>query len=324
MVGPDLNKIATHPLQTKEWGNFRTEWGNEVHVFSFGQITIHKIPHTNFKIGIFEKGIEPTSKILKELYSYAKKNKIIFIKLEPNFIPKNAIDRKKIIKRLKDNGCVPGKTFFTSQTFFIDLTKSEEDLMKNFSSKTRYNIRLAQKKGVSVKIDNSKKAFEKYLELTFQTAKRQNFFSHTPKYHKFMWEHLHTRRVESGKEPIANLMVARYGDEILTTWILFSWKDFLYYPYGASSDKHRNVMANNLVMWEAIKFGKKTGRKTFDLWGREEGRGFTKFKEGYHPKIVEFVGTWDLVVNKNVYSLYRVAEKFRWFVLKNNPLRKNG
>jgi lipid II:glycine glycyltransferase (peptidoglycan interpeptide bridge formation enzyme) len=75
-------------------------------------------------------------------------------------------------------------------------------------------------------------------------------------------------------------------------------------------------MANNLMMWEAIKFGKKEGLKTFDLWGREEGKGFTKFKEGYNPQVVEFLGTWDLVVNKPVYRIYRVAEQIRWKILK--------
>ena len=115
---------------------------------------------------------------------------------------------------------------------------------------------------------------------------------------------------------IAHLLTATYNGEIITTWILFSWKNFLYYPYGASTEKHKEVMANNLMMWEAIKFGKKLGLSTFDLWGREEGKGFTKFKEGYNPQVVEFLGTWDLVINKPVYRIYRIAEQIRWKILK--------
>ena len=69
-------------------------------------------------------------------------------------------------------------------------------------------------------------------------------------------------------------------------------------------------------MWEAIKFGKKLGLTTFDLWGREEGKGFTKFKEGYNPKVIEFLGTWDLVINKPLYAIYILAEWIRWPVLK--------
>jgi lipid II:glycine glycyltransferase (peptidoglycan interpeptide bridge formation enzyme) len=75
-------------------------------------------------------------------------------------------------------------------------------------------------------------------------------------------------------------------------------------------------MANNLMMWEAIKFGKKLGLSTFDLWGREEGKGFTKFKEGYNPSVVEFLGTWDLVINKPIYKIYIIIETIRWKILK--------
>ncbi|MDP3994788.1 MAG: peptidoglycan bridge formation glycyltransferase FemA/FemB family protein, partial [bacterium] len=66
----------------------------------------------------------------------------------------------------------------------------------------------------------------------------------------------------------------------------------------------------------AIKFGKKLGLSTFDLWGREPGKGFTRFKEGYNPKVVEFLGTWDLVINKPLYWIYRLVEKIRWPILR--------
>jgi len=124
-----------------------------------------------------------------------------------------------------------------------------------------------------------------------------------------MWEILR-------KADIAHLLTATYKGEIITTWILFAWKDFLYYPYGASTEEHKNVMANNLMMWGAIKFGKKLGLSTFDLWGREEGKGFTKFKEGYNPKVIEFLGTWDLIINKPMYTVYKLGEKVRWPALK--------
>jgi len=292
-----------HPLQTTEWGEFRKEWGNEILTTEFGIITLHKIPFTKFKIGIFEKGPKPTKEMLNQLKELGKEKNIIFIKLEPN------VERDdSTIKLLLESGLVRGKTLFTPTTFWINLTKSEDELLSSFSSKTRYNIRLAQKHGVNVKIDNSDEAFEKYLELTDETNKRQGFYSHTPRYHKLMWKHL--------KGNIANLLTATYKNEIITTWILFSHDGFLYYPYGASTDKYKEVMANNLMMWEAIKYGKKQGLTTFDLWGREEGKGFTKFKEGYNPRVVEFVGSWDLIINKPIYTIYRIAEKIRWLLLR--------
>lgn len=312
------NIISSHPLQTSYWADFRKAWGNKILQTKYGLITVHKIPLTNYSIGIFEKGPEPTKTMLSELKKLCREQNLIFIKLEPNVAvgDKKGTEKKKTIKMLKNNGCVKGKTLFTPTTFWIDLTKPEDELMKSFSSKTRYNIRLAHRKGVGVIEDNSDKAFQKYLSLTFETTKRQGFYAHTPKYHKLMWKHLHTDMVKGRKKPIAHLMTAVYKNEIITTWILFTYKDFLYYPYGASSDKYRNVMANNLMMWEAIKLGKKLGLKTFDLWGREPGKGFTKFKEGYNPAVVEFLGSWDLVINKPLYNIYRSAEKIRWFFLK--------
>lgn len=301
-----------HPLQTKQWVEFRKEWGNEVLETKHGIITLHKIPFTKYKIGIFEKGPMPTEEMVDELKKLGIQKSLVFIKLEPNYVVKkdniSCADKKRAIDILKKYGAVKGRRLFTPTSFWIDLTKSEEDLLKSFSSKTRYNIRVAQKHGVKTKIDNSDKAFEKYLDLTFETAKRQGFYAHTPKYHKLMWKNL--------KGEIAHLLTATYKNEVISAWILFAHDGFLYYPYGASTDKYKEVMANNLMMWEAIKFGRQMDLKTFDLWGREEGRGFTRFKEGYNPQVVEFLGTWDLVINKPIYYLYRFAETLRWFILK--------
>lgn len=316
MTEKEKSKILTHPLQTPSWGKFRREWGNDVEETAFGQIVFSRIPKTNFRIGTFIKGSKPTKTMLETLRVLGKEKKAIFIKLEPNYVAKDNKETESIFNLLKENECVRGKTLFTPTTFWIDLTKNENELLASFSSKTRYNIRLAQKKGVVVKEDNSQKAFEKYLKLTFETAKRQGFYAHNQRYHKLMWKHLHTNLIENNQQPIARLLTAKYQNKIITTWIIFVLGDFIYYPYGASSDKYKNVMASNLMMWEAIKTGKKLGCKTFDLWGREPGKGFTKFKEGYNPKVAEFLGSWDLIINPSLYRIYRVAEKIRWVLLK--------
>ena len=304
MTDQELNKIATHPLQTSYWADFRERWGNEILKTKFGILTLHKIPHTKYKIGMFIKGPKPNNTMLLDLKQIGKDKNLIFIKMEPN-TPKTP----ELVNLLLKNGAVSGKTLFTPTTFWVDLTPSENDIFSSFHSKTRYNIRVAQKNGVTVKEDNSDKAFKKYLELTEETVRRQGFFAHTSQYHELMWGILR-------KADIAHLFTATYKGEVITTWILFIWKNFLYYPYGASTEKYKNVMANNLMMWEAIKFGKKKSLQTFDLWGREEGKGFTKFKEGYSPNVIEFVGTWDLVINKPVYQIYKILDILRWSVLR--------
>ena len=216
-----LDKIATHPLQTSAWAEFRRKWGNEVLETKYGLITVHRLPFIDYRIGIFEKGPALTKSMLDDLKKFGIENKLIFIKLEPNQSTNN-----QLTNLLRKNGAVPGKTLFTPTTFWIDLTPSEEELMKGFSSKTRYNIRLAERNGVTIKEDDSDKAFEKYLDLTRETVSRQGFYAHTEKYHRLMWEILR-------KAGIAHLLTAVYKNETITTWILFSWKDFLYYPYGA-------------------------------------------------------------------------------------------
>lgn len=301
--------MDTHPLQTKQWGEFRRQWGNLVSYSKLGLIIFSKVPYTKYTVGTFIRGGNVNKKTLSELKKIAAQHNSIFIKIEPNILK-----TEKLFKEYIKLGLIEGKRLFTPTSFWIDLTKSEDELLKSFSSKTRYNIRLAEKHGVKVEIDNSDSAFEKYLELTEETNKRQGFYSHTPKYHRLMWKHL--------KGKVANLLVAKYKpdnankEEIISTWVLFNNKDFLYYPYGASTDRYKQVMANNLMMWGAIKFGKKLKLKTFDLWGREEGKGFTKFKEGYNPKIVEFIGSWDFVINKPLYALYTFVDKIRWFLLR--------
>lgn len=309
----NLDKIAQHPLQTSAWAEFRRKWGNEVLTTKLGILMVHKLPFTDYKIATFEKGPMPVPEMIKDLVEIGKNENLVFIKLEPNYAVQKdnmaCADKQKAINLLKKYGAVSGKTLFTPTTFWIDLTPTEENLLKSFSGKTRYNIKVAEKHGVIVHEDNSDKAFNKYLELTAETISRQGFYAHSRRYHRLMWKILK-------KAGIAHLLTATYQKQIITTWILFSWKNFLYYPYGASTEKHKKVMANNLMMWEAIKFGKKLGLTTFDLWGREAGKGFTKFKEGYNPHVIDFLGTWDLVINKPLYFLYRLAEGVRWPILK--------
>lgn len=330
MSAEDFNKKINHPLQAFEWGEFREKTGVKVIRGKDFQLTIHKIPHTNFNIGYLPKGNVPDKKFIEELRKIGKDNNCIFIQLEPN-VPLSMVNGKS---SMVNNNLVPAAhPLFTKYTFQLDLTKSEEELLKNLHSKTRYNIRVALKHGVEIVEDNSDKAFQEYLKLTQETTKRQKFYAHTRKYHELMWG---TLKMVNGKSMVngkwkmkndkltAHLLLAKYKKEILAAWILFTFKDTLYYPYGASSDTHRETMASNLIMWEAIKFGKKIGLKKFDMWGalgsdpnpKDSWYGFHKFKQGYGAELVEFIGSYDLVINPILYNLYKVADKIRWLILK--------
>lgn len=320
----EYNEAVTHPLQSFEWGEFREKTGVKVvrrGVESNGKIvdgftlTIHKVPRTKFNIAYLPKGNNPTKEILAELERIGRENNCIFIQLEPNIEKGSKFNTNSLIKS--------HHPLFTKYSFEINLEKTEEELLKEFSSKTRYNIRLASKKGVKVEIETSDKAFKEYLRLTNETTRRQNFYAHTNDYHKKMWETLISKSDDKNILS-ATLLTAKFQNEILTTWILFLFHDTLYYPYGASTTKYKSLMASNLVMWEAIRFGKKMGLKKFDLWGalgpsaneKDSWYGFHKFKLGYNPRHVEFVGSYDLVINKPMYEIYKIADKARWGYLK--------
>ncbi len=319
----DFNKVVSHPLQSYEWGEFRQSSGVKVIRRGFFKdrkltggfsLTIHKIPHTPFSIGYLPKGNLPDRELIGELRKIGKEQECIFIQLEPNVIYYPAKIRDDIFKLGLKPAAHP---LFTKYTFILDLTKSEEELLKNMHPKARYNIRIAQKHGVEVKEDNSDEAFEEYLRLMKETTARQKFYAHTEKYHRQMWEALKPKKM-------ARLFVAKYKGQVLTAWVLFVFKDTLYYPYGASSSQHREVMASNLIMWEAIRFGKKLGLKKFDMWGalgpnpdkKDSWFGFHSFKEKYGPQHVEFVGSYDLVIDSLLYSVYKIVNKLRWLYLK--------
>ncbi len=312
-----FNKKVNHPLQSWEWGEFRKKTGIRVIREEGFQMTIHQIPHMPWNIGYLPKGNLPDKKLISKLTEIGKKEKCIFIQLEPNIQTFNS--------QFSILNLIPAAhPLFTKYTFVLDLTKSEDELLKNMHPKTRYNIKVAQKHGVKIIEDNSDKAFREYLKLTKETTKRQNFYAHAPDYHKKMWQELGIPLSHGSNRLTARLFLAKYKNKTLVAWILFIFKDTLYYPYGASSNKHRETMASNLMMWEVVRFGKKLGLKKFDMWGaldpnpdpKNPWYGFHKFKQGYGAKLVEFVGSYDLVINPVLYQLYKLADKIRWKLLR--------
>lgn len=324
----EFNKLATHPLQSWEWGEFRRKTGVAVMRFgvkdngrfvSFFTMTVHPLPGTPYSIGYIPKSVLPPKEFLSFLKTEAKARKIIFVKFEPS-VEKGAagknISRQGNLK-VGPYTLVKGtRPLFTSFTFCIDLTKKPEELMAQMKSKTRYNVKLSAKKGVTVEEETGEKSFETYLKLMDQTSRRQKFYAHSLNYHRLLWQTLKPAG-------IAHLLLAKYEGEVQVSWMLFLFKNVLYYPYGGSADSQRNLMASNLILWEAILWGKAHGAKSFDLWGSlgpdatpaDPFYGFHRFKEGYGGRLVEFVGSVDLVVDPFLYRIYGPLEKLRWLIL---------
>lgn len=333
-----FNQVVNHPLQSWEWGEFRKKTGVKVRrlgVFEGKklkagyQLTFHPLPlprifrgKIKFTIGYFPKGPMPDETMLKALRKIGQKENSLFIKLEPNVAsPISQKGSPTSWQTVKDfllkHGCKKGRPLFTQYSFQLDLTKNEKALLSQMKPKTRYNVRLAEKKGVKIIEDSTAKGFEEYLKLRATTLKRQAFFDHTEKYKWQMWRQLQPAGM-------AHLLKAVYQKKVLAVWVLFIFKNVLYYPYGASSNQHRELMASNLLMWETMRFGKKKNCQIFDTWGslgpnpdpKNPWYGFHRFKIGYGGQLVEFLGSFDLVIQPALYPIYRLAETARWKILR--------
>ncbi|OGY17538.1 MAG: hypothetical protein A2784_01380 [Candidatus Chisholmbacteria bacterium RIFCSPHIGHO2_01_FULL_48_12] len=316
-----FNTAVNHPLQSWEWGEFRQKTG--VKVIRLGafesnklvkgyQVTIHRVPKTSMNVAYFPKGDVPDEMQVEALKRIGGDNNCLFVKLEPNIMANEAVQQY-----LTSHGCKEGRPLFTRYTFQLDLSKSEAELLAAMKPKTRYNIGVAQRYGVEVAEAVDAQAIEEFVRLTAETTKRQGFYAHDEKYQRLMWETL-------APTGMARMLLARYQGKVLAAWVVLVFNGVIYYPYGASSSENREVMASNLMMWEVIRLGKSLGCKTLDMWGalgpnpnqKDPWYGFHRFKEGYGGQLVEFVGSFDLVLSNTWYGLYRIAEELRWMVLR--------
>ena len=274
-------------------------------------LTFHKLPFIPYTIGYFPKGPNITNDMVEKLSKIGRQKRAIFIQIEPNVLANNTTIQQY------NNLVSSHHPLFTKYSFVLDLTKSEDELVKTMHSKTRYNINVARKHGVVIANDDSQGAFDAYLSLSKETTSRQKFYANNESYHRRMWNTLHPAG-------IAKLFTAVYQGKILAAWIIFVWHDTIYYPYGASYREYREVMAPSLLLWEIARWGQRHGYKKFDLWGalgpHPDGEdpwfGFHRFKQGFNPNLVEFVGSYDLVLHPFLYRLYTLADTVRWKILK--------
>lgn len=330
------NSVVSHPLQSWQWGEFRKKTGVKVERIGFFdqgklqkafQTTFHPLPLIGKTAGYVPKASVPDEDQLAALKQLGAQNQALFIKLEPNVSkvaeipnpvePTKTSDFDTLANFLETHDCTPGKPLFTQYTFDLDLSPSEETLFANLSSKTRYNINLAQKKGVQIYENTSLEGMEQYLEILAETTQRQGFYAHSPAYFRQMWESL-------GQTGMLHIFHAVYNETIIVSWIMFVFNGVMYYPYGASRSVHRDVMASNLMMWEMIKWGKSQNCSHFDMWGalgpnpdeKSPWFGFHRFKKGYGGVLREFLGTYDLVLDFPMYKLFRLTDDFRWKLLR--------
>jgi len=191
----------------------------------------------------------------------------------------------------------------------LDITKEPDALMAEFKPKTRYNIRLAQKKGVTVEQGADKTDLRRFYDLLLETAARDRFLIRSYGYFETLWDTL----VAPG---YARLFLAKYQSEPIAGVLCFYFGDRCWYTYGASSNAHRNVMPNHLVQWRAIEHARSLGIRLYDFRGVSPRRGPTpqghlqglnRFKEGFGARYVEYIGDYDLPLSTHMYWMWRAS-----------------
>jgi len=322
-----FNNLATHWTQCWQWGEFRLQTPSVKKVLRLGsfdgktlqkvfQITIHKIPKLNLTIAYLPRSPLPTKEELTQIKNFCLKEKAIFLQIEPDLEGPDP---------LKLPGAVKTTSLLPKHTIFIDLSKSEEQLLSEMHEKTRYNIRLAIKKGVTVQEENNEKGMEKFIKLLTDTEKRQGFFAHSENYYRKLWKSF-------GETDMAKILFAYVPDvkEPVAGIMLYHFKDMLYYPYGGSNPEFKSFMAPQLLHFEAMKIGKKLHCKNYDLWGsykfekneKDPWWGIYRLKSGLGGVEIDYPDTVDIPLSP-LYKLYILGNALRWKALKMKRILTN-
>ena len=247
----------------------------------------------------FEELMEASKKLAKEIGAYV-------IKIDPD-VPSSNTDFAKMLEDVGFQTRITGKNFEAIQPRYVFRLylngRSEEEIMASFHQKWRYNIRLAQRKGVEIRLCG-KEMVDDFARIMIETGVRDNFATRPPEYFAAMLDNLGDKcrlymAFHEGK-PIAGTLAILYGDKV-------------WYLYGASSNEHRNLMPNYLLQWSMIQWAIENNCRVYDFRGvsgdiSEDNPhyGLYRFKKGFGGEFTEFVGEYDYVMNK---VSYFIAEK---------------
>ena len=216
-------------------------------------------------------------------------------------------------------------------TVLIDLGGDEQDLLARMKSKTRYNIRLAARKGVQVSAagdlapgmdsaDSLRRAVTEWYRLYVETARRDRITLHSESYYRKLFD------LAAGYgtgAPELHLLVARHQGELLGGIIVALRGERSWYLYGASSSRKRNLMPAYALQWQAIRLARQRGCRQYDLFGipadddpAQPMHGLYRFKTGFGGTILNRLGCYDVPFRLRLYRAYRLAEAVRTFYFR--------
>lgn len=315
--------LQSHPkghfMQSPEWAEIKSAWENEVitvedekgEIKGAMSVLIRKLPVLGYTMMYSPRGPvcdphdeETMRQLVGKAKQLAKKHKSYALKMDPDIEIEDtefeAIAKKigfKVMRGLKNYEGIQPRFVFR-----LDLRgKTEEELMQNFHNKTRYNIRLSERKGVEIRVGGREDVAD-FHKIIVETGIRDKFVVRNRAYYESVYDKLGPEHVRvfmayyEGK-PIAGTIAILYGNKC-------------WYLYGASSNENRNLMPNYLLQWSMIKWALESGCDIYDFRGvpgnideSNHMAGLYKFKVGFKGKFTEFVGMLDYVFNPVVYFM---------------------
>lgn len=317
-----LALLARHPLQpflqSWAWGEFQRAWGRRIwrlgafdgerlvgaaliveHRLTFGKTYLY-CPR-----GPLAMTAQVFCQLLEAVRDLGRRAGAMYVKVDPGHVPFAGL-----------SAAVPadftaGTTLQPQRTLLIDVSRPAPDLLAAMHPKTRYNIRLAEKKGVAIRWSTTDEDFETFLALIRQTYARQGIRLHPDGYYAQLFKTLRAAGMvelamgEWNGRPFAANMVIWHGQTAT-------------YLHGGSSTEHKEVMMPHLTQWRTIERAKERGVSTYDLWGiapdgqpQHKWAGVTRFKKGFGGRIDTFPPSLNAVVQPSWYWAYRLAKRMR-------------
>jgi lipid II:glycine glycyltransferase (peptidoglycan interpeptide bridge formation enzyme) len=333
--------VARHPLasihQTSKWGHFQRKTPNRgdywIIVIEDGKkwlggtmVIRHGMrgdmtwlysargPLLDYSSPTLQEEMNALMTPIKEI---AKQENSVFFRIDPPFIKTHDTQKPPKLKRFMTTHL----GFQPENTLIIDLTKTRKEILDQMKQKGRYNIRLAEKKGVKIRESDPKDVVQFEDDLTafhkilHETTMRDKFYGHKKAFYKHMLETLYS---EAKEDPQARLYLAEYKDKVIAGIIITYYKDTAVYYYGVSSNDQRNLMAPYLLQWHAIQEAKKRGLAHYDFLGisppnvkKHAWMGVTDFKKKFGGKCTTYLPPQEYSLNTFRYILFRIFKAIK-------------
>ena len=316
-----------HPLQSYAWGLLKSRWGwsmeptawflNEQPVAA-AMLLKRQFPKTPFSMLYAPKGPvldyanpELRVAIFARLAAVARSDRAILVKIDPDVIAETGAEEtvedrlgNEVLGDLERLGWqFSAEQIQFRNTVTLDLTQSTDDLLKAMKQKTRYNIRLATRREVTIR-EGTQADFEMLAEMYTTTSERNAFLIRPKSYYLDVWNSFH-------RAGMLHILIAEYENHPLAAVHIVHNHHTALYMYGASNNEERKRMPTYLLQWEAIQWAKSNGCRLYDFWGApddftDEDRmwGVWKFKRGFNGTVARHIGAWDYPAYPLLYRLF--------------------